>query len=806
MAFRVPKQTLAGRYALQFVVEGREHPDLRGEMTFFVQVLQLNELQASLNPTSNVLLAGESLSLQLQVHNAGNAHSTISLHLDHTSELAVFLEDQMPLLLDPGASKTVTLQIKASNTLTSSRQTFLSLRLQDISHDTPPIFLTAEFELFPQTLSTRNRYTTIPMQTTLGYGMKNRAIQGFIEQSGGGKLGKNHHIDFLLRLPFIQQANIDRDLGGSLENGYLHFWNSTLDIYGGDGIYTQTPLLLLNRFGRGGSLSLSKDAFLFKGICIQDTSSVPQFCFTGKLSYKPLPALTLSLSSLQTYFTSQSEKILQTTSSTTSTTLLGEVRNAHYGNHTLEYGNTSSFIKKQHQAGYFYSFATFPNQFWYTLQKIYAGPNFTGYYQNTDQLYMSIGFPILKRLQGSLSWNTSKYNLQKNPKLETAPRIHNGYSGLSYLFPLGLYLSTYYNYLHAKDVLSSQQYQTHFASVNLGKSWKQWTCQGILEQGIYTQTVQRMGHQFWQNYQLYLYYQPKTYLQYALYTKLGYIALAQVISWAKVYGISTNFLLHKQWSMQALYEVSTSPGIRHYISATSMYTFPRGSSLKLQAYNNTSNFQGNTLEFLLSYTIPWNLPVGKNKSSGTVQGKAYRKENTSPYSHLIVHCNDMRTLTDAQGRFTFSEIKPGHHHFWIEDKDPHLVPLVAMPLALHIQGGETTQVQIPFDHPCQIEGSILHEDIEQQGLAGAEITVIQMTSGKKIIVMTDSRGYFSLDKLMPGRLLIQVRAEQEGTLYHLDPKEQLLDLFPGEKRSIEIKLSPIKRPLHMIDTGTLHTQ
>ena len=56
---------------------------------------------------------------------------------------------------------------------------------------------------------------------------------------------------------------------------------------------------MLNRFGRGGSLSFKTKSFTTKGLYVNDSSSIPASVLAGDISYLPLSTLSFSLSSMQ---------------------------------------------------------------------------------------------------------------------------------------------------------------------------------------------------------------------------------------------------------------------------------------------------------------------------------------------------------------------------------------------------------------------------------------------------------------------------------------------------------------------------
>lgn len=820
IAIRVPSHALAGRYPIKYKIQGRQHPSIISESSFFIEILKRSEIHSFIKQSPKYKIAGDPYEVTFTVTNTGNIGTEIEISVKDSMNFPVSIVSEDSTYLKPGESKEFVALVTTPKDLKDSIRHFLTISTQIKDSPNTLCYLSSETDLFPKKPTKEDPYHCLPMKTVFGYGMKNGKKQLFIEQYGSGPLDeiKKKNLDLFARIPFIQGANVDRDLGGLPENAYLHYWDSFADVYGGDGVYTLTPLTMLNRFGRGGSLSIHPGPVSLKGVYVHNTSSVPFSSIGGDLSYSPTTPLSLSFSILQTNFTEQSERILSTSETALSHSLMGLFKDDVFGEHTIELAKTGPIFssEKNHRSYYLYSRA-FPTQdLWYALQVIYAEPDFVGYYQDTNQLYGSIGFPIVKRLQGTLSYNGISYNLKKNQKKGSAPRNKTAYGGLSYSFPFGLYTSMYYNFSQAKNSINDIGYQTQYASLNGGQTFNHWTLQGIFEYGHFYEIQNARNQHMWQNYQIYTYYQPTPRQQYSIYTRIGYMQLLEEISWSRIYGISTAWS-PKNVQFNLLYEYTDQTNFRHYFSSSLNYTLPNKHSFAMQGYWNKTACTEGVLEFLLSYTIPWGLPIRKNKKAGGIRGQISKKdlsEKETPYSNLIVHCNGMKTLTDTKGHFAFSSLKPGDYHLWAEENSHRLVASTPEPLLINVQGGQSAQAIIRFEHPAKLTGTIPLFDFPhfpegemvQKGFVENATLILESASTKeKIFISSDAQGSFAFDKLAPGRWLLKVLIPHMPTYHYLEQEEYLLDLFPGELKSLELKVLPIKRKLRMIDSDTIHS-
>lgn len=816
VAFRIPPDALAGLYKIRYIVQGRDHPSLYNESDFLLRVPKKSLFTTSIK-TPNYIIAGNSYETVLTVVNEGNTDEEIEVKVKEYAGFRTQIKDPAVFTLRPKESKCIRIETQTKITLEDTTKHFLHISVQNTLDPNSIQHISAETEIFPIKKSKLQRYHTIPMETTFGYGKKNNKTEGFVEQSGKGTLDNQKNIDFFFRIPVIKQANIDRDLGGLPENGYLHIWDSLIDLYGGDGVYALTPLILLGRFGKGASLGFNPIPVSFKALYVKDTSSVPMTAFGGSMSYEPFSFLSVTFSSLRSAFPKKSEIILDTGSRAYTHSLTSEFENKKIGSLQLDYANTGNFFspEKHKSAYYIYSKSNYFKGFWYALQQIYAEPDFVGYYQDTNQSYASLGFPIIKKMQGTLSYNKTAYNLEKNDERGSSPRSQSAYGGFSYSFPFGLYTSLYGNYLTFKDYFSDLGYQTQFLSLNGGQTIKKWTLQGILEYGSYHTMPGHSLTSTWQNYQFYTYFQPSPKRQYAAYTRIGYTWQFQKLKWARIYGLSSAWNLGRHLNLQLMYQFSDQSYSRQYLNTNIRYTFNNKSYATLKGYWNVDTIQGSTLEFLFSYTIPWNLPVKKNKSIGHIKGQVTQKEaygEDVPYSQLVVNCNGTRTLTDEKGNFTFPDLSPGTYHLWTDGNTKNKVSSTTLPLAIPISGGEVIQTKIRFDHPCKVIGTILmfslwDNALRQEG-AVSQVTLVltSAATGERVIRTTNDMGSFSFEDLAPGRWLLEVLSNTIPPYHYFEPKELLIDLFPGAVHTAEIKLLPIKRQLRMIDAGTIHSE
>lgn len=295
LAIRIPPNALAGTYTIEVTMRGKEHPELSDTCSFLVTIMAQEKLECTIAKAPQALFAGESYQVELELYNTGNTTLTCSISAESSQQFPVHLP-QNAYTLTAREKQKVPITIQTNPHTLSPIMDILFLHIEQGSTH---FSLTSSAEIFPINQKTFQKYLRIPMETTVAYGIKNQQQEALFEQRGKGKIAEHKEIEFFARAPLIKEANIDRDLGGPLENAFLHYSSPSLEAYGGDGIYTLSPLTMLNRFGKGGSLTLSPLPFSGKILYLEDTSSLPQKNAGSICSYH-FPSCSLSLTTVYT--------------------------------------------------------------------------------------------------------------------------------------------------------------------------------------------------------------------------------------------------------------------------------------------------------------------------------------------------------------------------------------------------------------------------------------------------------------------------------------------------------------------------
>jgi hypothetical protein len=69
--------------------------------------------------------------------------------------------------------------------------------------------------------------------------------------------------------------------------------------------------------------------------------------------------------------------------------------------------------------------------------------------------------------------------------------------------------------------------------------------------------------------------------------------------------------------------------------------------------------------------------------------------------------------------------------------------------------------------------------------------------------LTDPKGVFSFDDLRPGQWRVKVYDYDLPPYHYLEEEEFQIDLKPGEKKEITVRVLPRLRPIQIIEEGEI---
>ena len=214
-----------------------------------------------------------------------------------------------------------------------------------------------------------------------------------------------------------------------------------------------------------------------------------------------------------------------------------------------------------------------------------------------------------------------------------------------------------------------------------------------------------------QRYYVYLGKELTPALSASLFYDGGNINYYDVRPWRTGYGGSLTY----RYSPRGVFELF----LQRVKNVPDMYEMSQISFLLTHTYKNLHQLQmrgqyfyyhrhyHNDAMFLLSYSVPFGLPVGPRKDIGQLTGYVYDPYKNAPIAQAMFHCNGERAVSDFCGHFVFKGVPIGLQGIRSDILPENYVTVDGNQLSAHITGGKNTHMAIPVIAACSLEGEVL---------------------------------------------------------------------------------------------------
>ena len=213
-----------------------------------------------------------------------------------------------------------------------------------------------------------------------------------------------------------------------------------------------------------------------------------------------------------------------------------------------------------------------------------------------------------------------------------------------------------------------------------------------------------------------------------------------------------------------------------------------------------------------------------------IDGYVRDQETGQPIPNAILRLSGATAVTDSDGEFIFPALKPGNFYLDIDSASIGLdrISVQKTPLEVDIEGGKETSIEIGITTSADLTGSVMvygfaKEDsvqkeyrvhkgkdravpkdteaelVEERGLANV---LLEFTSELETWrMLTDRKGRFSFDDVRPGQWTLTVHADSLPQYHYLEKGKFEIELAPGEKKEMLIRVLPRERTIQIIEEG-----
>ncbi len=860
----VPVRAAMGSYRVSYALAARDDPSLSGRAETEVRVLLEAKLAVEATETYHLAVAGETCRSAFLVSNRSNA--SLSVTLEVRSNGPGVAQELRSARLDAGESRSVGITVATDPKLTHRLEQQVQLTATALVPEKGLIggSATTELEVIPRVSGHGDYFNRFPVEAGfMAIGTSAGPGYGQYMLSGSGALDADgtRLLDFYFRGPGRSDGgNLAYAFGLQPDEYRMSYTSDSLRIHAGDGTYALTRLTETGSYGRGLDVDASFGRWSVRGyfenlLFQSDTGGEKAL----QLGWRPADRTSFSLS----YLTRQDNE--RPTASQILSLRSELVRKLFHL--SLEYSwdwSTLPGIRPANSALWFEGGQSYKN--WSSeITFIRAGAQYHGYYQDMDYDSVEASYACSTKWGVRGSFRDQKTDTAVEPYFQ--PFDDRTVQGGAYYqaFPR-LSFSLDVRIHDSQDLSSQPEFDYQDSTLRPGAFFFAGTfnLQAFVDIGRTFNRLTRSAEALTE-YTLSANYLAVGRVSLAAY--LHYRDQGESFTGDKIRCLDMNFNIgltlgrftcngfYRTAVLQDLYQNPLSrenfedPAFLLNNSDTFgvslTYRFRNGHSLgfRLQRVVNPL-FDGQppkALIGLVEYSVPVGIPVSRKTSVGKLRGRVYDTEEAGRgIPGVIVKANDLAAVTDAKGEFVFNGLAPGLYTLSLDDRlaGAGKVPVVRMPLTVMVEGGQATDCPIGLTTGARIAGRILVYEFENsnssqsirregesrdpadpaspskapgEGAAPQLVermplcaATIELRGGGEVFEqVSDADGRFLFDGLRSGTYTLQVSADDLPEFHVLERDTFELDLRPGAKEEIAVRVLPIARSIQIIDRGEI---
>jgi hypothetical protein len=829
VSFTIPEAARAGDYPVTYEVRDRAQPALRDAYSIRVRVVPLPKLQLQVLETEDFAIAGETYHTTFLLSNTGNVRLRAEFQV-RTSNGSKLDPERGTVELEPGESQRVSVKV-STHSVRRREQEFLTFtaRIADsgISEST-----SSGTHLVPR-VSAEQAYHSLPAQLSLSNVSRLRgdkrgsAWQAQLAGSGALDEENTKFLSFVMRGPDTRGESTL----GTFDEYAVDYRDANTAVGLGDGLFALSPLTEFARYGRGARLAYQKDGWGLSGYRMEDRfSSQPQEQTALNANYQVSAASRVDVNVLDKRGPLAANVYSLRGQTQWSQGLFSDVEAAQ-SDGGAEQGRAfraNLFDGRQ------------PLRYYATAWR--GDPGYRGYYR--DQEYLSAGFDYPygeQTLRGY--YRRQQLNLHADPA-RAAPLERHGNLGADRRLPSGTRVSLDYNQRRRADQRALSEFESVHHSGRLGAS-RAWNRLSLYYSGEFGQTKEPIKSQrfntvlhllsaSWmrsekQTYSAFLFYDNNAYSfeQQPSQTTLGVngtvgLSAATFLYFTAQVGRSANASARSSRLVDLLLAHQLSNGDR--ISAV------------------LRRIQGSLAQtdLLLTYTVPFDLPLRRKANVSALRGRVLDKETGAGLPRLVLNLDGLTAVSGENGEFAFPAVKAGTYQLMLDRSNVGVdkVPVQKLPLEVVIPADAPARVDIalvrsativvrvnlypeksslapprpptragrgtrpvsdspPADHADHASPASPAPPAPMRGLDNILVTLRSETHLYRRL--TDASGQLRLGGLPPGKWSISIAAEALPEGYEAQDNELQLELAPGGLRQAEFRLLPRTRGMRMLE-------
>lgn len=834
LAFQVPNTAEAKDYEIIYSVRSKRDYAIRDEVALGVSVLSVGEMKLFLESAPDTVTAGQTYEIRIRITNSGNSSLDVLISARSSSDYPLTLSAK-EMTLKPGKSAPISLSVHTPSKIPKSLNHIVTLEASSKKDPSVATSLSVRTEVLSQ-MAKVDLYQRVPATLTLrSLGQKDEdKSEGFdVELEGKGYLKEgSSQVEFLFRGPDTQ----DKSLYGERDEYYLNYSDPKFDFRVGDQSYGLSYLTSYSRYGRGIEAKYHPEDknFNLGSYSLKSRFGAPEWDEQGiYVESRPSSNAALKINYLKrkqdSYYVTPSLK-------DDIYSVEGSFKPARDMDLEVEYaeGKRRGRTKDLKGSAYDVNMSGNLKKFRYSFSKTHAEPDFYGYYNDSDYTSSSLSFLLSKRLNGFVSYSSYETNLDMDPdRGDTSTEETLFQAGVNYSLASDWYIQFAYDEFSRKDKLQPSNYDISEKAYrfSIGRSAEKFNYRLEARYADQHDRIKGVSASPW-NYSFYASYMPSAELFLTLYGGFGdnsAIEGSRLLSDQDNLGLSFRWQATERLTLSGWYTKynfnSKRPESDQY-NFELKYLMPDESywSFKIRRYDWEYGEYVET-NYVLSYSIPIGIPVGKKKSLGVISGKVWELQDDAkePLSRAVATLNGSKTATDAGGRFTFSA-PPGTYLLNMDLSSMGFGKTTEekLPMKVTVEAGKTVNVELTIVKAATLSGQVV---LGKSELARAPETTKPVILGepgsaetpqvfKGVLVelsrddetirtLTDDEGKFSFMNIRPGTWKFKAYDYNLPAYHYIQNPEMEIMILPGEKKDITLKVVPKKRQIEILEEGVI---
>jgi hypothetical protein len=810
----IPEGAPAGDYDIGYEVRNRQNPAIMDAYSLSVRVLPVIKLQLSALTVPEYVISGNSYGVSYLIQNNGNAQIRVNYHVNSSRNHAI-TPDSASLTLNAGETQQVEIQVK-TDLLQVVEKEWLNFSAEVENTDIAEK-ITSVIELLPRITSFGGAYNMLPSSAKLSYVTRsageNQTSGWQTEISGQGAYDEtgDSYISYLLRSPDLTEISSLAEI----DEYRFYYSGKQFDYSLGDRVYSLSPLTERGVYGRGLQAGYQTEQSEVKVYYTADKYSAEKKKQSAiHVDYQIKKDYRLGINYLNKQNGNLSEEIFS---------LRNQMQWSSSFNTDIEFAQSKGESESA-QAVRIEQY-DYRHKLRYSFTLLYAEPEFLGSYRDQALASLNLNYLLNKK------WTLQGYYKNQQTNLDTAAdraaaddqKIG---TGITYRLSADSDISLDYDRQRKTDRRDNPEFSFSYDrwrlavgqrfnnNLSLNVSAEREFYKDYFDQSSFT-TERYRASAYWRATD------QQTYSAYLAYNDTSRSIEEQNVQ--TTLGINANYQISRFTSLSLNAEKSiVNERQRFAYNMSFRHTLSNGDQFSLTGRHTRG--QTNDTNIMLSYTVPFELPISRKKNVATLSGRVYDRQTGKGVADVILNLNSIIAISDADGDYRFPSVKFGAYYLSMKmpSGDISRVSLKKMPLSVEI--GSQKKLDIPLSRSVtlgscvvvykakelklpsqdafrQVDGIVkpVISDKELVPSHGLERIVLTLRNEQHIYRrLTDVNGCINVIGAPPGNWDISISKDAVPSGLTLKNERYSIEAKPGSKENVEFKLVPKVRRMKML--------